>query len=431
MIGLGNIWRFPYIAGENGGGAFLFVYICVSLLIAVPILVSELAIGRKGQSNTVRSYMNLTKGPSLWPVNGLMGVATAFMIMSFYMVISGWGVEFFIESLSGGFDGKSAAEIEQGFGEFVTDGWRPVIWMAVFIAGNFVISLMGIEKGIERFTKVLMPMMIVIIIGLIFNSLRLPNAIEGVKFLFTPDFSKISMNVVLQAIGQAFFSLSLGMGAMMTYGSYLKKDVNLFKTAATVAVCDVFVALLCGLVIFPTVFSFGINPTSGPELIFITLPNIFQQMPGGNMVSALFFFIIIVAAITSSISLMEVVTAYLSEELKLSRKKAVTIVALITACTGTLCALSMMPESVLMVNGMSLFDFFDNTTSVYTLPLGGFFISLFAGWVIDPKIFKAELTNGNTLGNSGATLYSVARFIIRYVAPVVISIIFLDLLGII
>lgn len=432
VIGLGNIWRFPYIAGENGGGAFLFVYILVSLLIAVPILLSELVIGRRTRGNTFGAFRTLTKPKrTLWPGIGLLGVLTAFMISSFYMVISGWGVEFFLESIMNGFAGKGVEEIQTNFSSFISSGTKPFIYMIVFVIGNYVIARLGIEKGIEKFTKVLMPMMVVLMICLIINSLRLPNAIEGVKFLFYPDFSKITISVILQAVGQAFFSLSLGMGAMITYGSYINKDVNLYRTAATVALCDVTVAILSGLVIFPSVFSFGINPTSGPELVFITLPNIFQQMTGGYFVSILFFFIIIVAAITSSISLIEVITAYISEELKVSRKKAVNISIALVTITGGLCVNSMMPNSVIRIGGETLFDFFDNLTSVYTIPLGGLLISIFTGWFMDKKVLKGEITNYGTLGGNTAHLYKVALFIIKFVAPVVISLIFLDLLGII
>ncbi len=432
VIGLGNIWRFPYIAGENGGGAFLLIYILVSLIIAVPILLSELVIGRRTRNNTFGAFRTLTAPKrTLWPGIGLLGVLTAFMITSFYMIISGWGVEFLFMSITNSFEGQSTEQIQETFSTFITSGWKPFIYMIIFVAGNYVISLLGVEKGIEKYTKILMPMMIVLLIILIINSLRLPNAMEGVRFLFNPDFSKISLDVVLQAVGQAFFSLSLGMGAMMTYGSYVKKDINLYRTAATVALCDVGVAILSGLVIFPSVFSFGINPTSGPELVFITLPNIFQQMTGGYFASILFFFIIIVAAITSSLSLVEVVTAYMNEELKISRKKAVTITIILITLSAGLCVNSMMPDSIFKIAGKSLFDIFDNLTSVYTLPLGGLFISIFAGWVLDKNILRDELTNSGTLAPSSVKLFYVVRFIIRYIAPVVLSLIFLDLLGLI
>lgn len=432
VVGLGNIWRFPYIAGENGGGAFLLVYICVSLLVAVPILLGELILGRQTKTNSFGAFRAMTAPKkTLWPAVGLLGIISAFLIASFYMVISGWGVEFLALSIIDRFNGQSAAEIQQNLSAFIASGWKPMIYMAVFVAANYVISLLGVEKGIEKFTKFLMPLMIVLIGIIMLNSLSLPNAMEGVKFLFVPDFSKITPQVVLMAVGQAFFSLTLGIGAMIIYGSYVKEDVNLYHTAAAVAICDVVVAILSGLAIFPAVFSFGINPTSGPDLVFITLPNLFQQMAGGYFLSVLFFFIIVVAAITSSLSLVEVVTSFINEELKLSRKKAATIAVVAITASAALCAYSMIPDSAVKVAGMSLFDLFDSITTKYTMPLGGLLTCIFVGWVIEKRILRKQLTNNGGLGRSALRIYMTASFIIRYLAPIVIVLIFLDVLNII
>lgn len=433
VVGLGNIWRFPYIAGENGGGAFLIVYIAVNMLIAVPLLLSEIMIGRSTNSNPFRAFRLLAgnKKRTLWPGIGLLGILTAFFITGFYMVISGWGVEFLALSVVDGFRGMSAPEIQQAFSSFTSSGWKPMIYMVIFAVGNYVISIMGVRRGIERFVRVLMPIMILLLIILIINSLMLPGAMEGVKFLLYPDFSKMSLLGVLQALGQSFYSMSIGMGAAIIYGSYIKKDVNLYKTAATVAMCDIGVAILSGLVIFPSAFSFGINPTSGPELIFITLPNIFQQMTGGYIVSIIFFFIVVAAAITSSLSLIESVVAYLSEERKISRKKAVNMTMGALFVVSTLCIVSMMPDSVLQYNGNSLIDMLDGATGTYTLPLGGLLTCIFTGWVLDKRILRAQMTNNNSLGPLSVKIYKRVRFIIRYIAPIVITAIFLNALGII
>lgn len=432
VVGLGNIWRFPYIAGENGGGAFLIVYILVNLFIATPLLLSEILIGRSSQSNPFNSFRVLTgKKRTLWSAVGLMGVLTAFLITSFYMVISGWGVQFLILSVTDGFKGLSPLEIENSFTTFTSNGWRPLLFMVIFAIGNYLVSIMGIRRGIEKFVLTLMPIMIILLIILIINSLMLPNAMEGVKFLLYPDFSKMSLLGVLKALGQSFYSLSIGMGAAIIYGSYIKKDINIYKTAATVAICDVSVAILSGLVIFPSAFSFGISPTAGPELIFITLPNIFQQMTGGYLVSIVFFFIVIAAAITSSLSLIESVIAFFIEEFKLSRIKAASISMALLFIVSSMCVISMMPDSALQYNGKSLIDILDGATGTYTLPLGGLLTCIFTGWILDKKILKAQITNNESLGPFSIKIYNVVRFIIRYIAHIVIAFIFLDALDVI
>lgn len=427
VVGLGNIWRFPYIVGENGGAAFLFIYILISFAIAIPIMLSEFSIGRLTKRNSKRSFQKLAPGTQ-WYWVGYMGLITAFVILSFYCVIAGWSLEFLKESILNEFAGKSSAEISASFNGFVASGWRPVVWTVVFVVCSLYIVISGIEKGIERYNKILMPMLGVLMVGLVINSLTLDGAREGVRFLLNPDFSKINGHVVLQALGQSFFSLSLGMGCMITYGSYIKKNENMMKVAAMVSISDVSIALLSGLAIFPAVFSFGISPTSGPELVFLTLPNVFQQMIGGYYVSIIFFFLLFLAAITSSISLIEVITAYVSEEMRMPRKKAVFITAAAIAITSVVTALSQMPSSPIRIMGYNLFDFFDNASSNVLMPLGGVLIVIFTGWVLLPSKFKQELTNNGTVG---LKIYPIIRFLIKFVAPIVITILFMNKIGII
>ena len=425
VVGLGNIWRFPYIAGENGGAAFILVYVIVSFLIAVPIMLSEFTIGRRSRRNTYRAFKKLAPGTA-WPGVGYLGILTAFIILSFYSVIAGWSLEFLRESVMNTFEGMDAEGIRDNFNGFIASGWRPIIWTVIFIIATAVIVKSGVEKGIERYNKILMPMMALMLVGLAINSSSLEGGREGISFLLKPDFSKIDGSVVLKAMGQAFFSLSLGMGAMITYGSYIKKDANMFRIAGTVAVSDVTIAILSGLAIFPAVFAFGISPTSGPELIFITLPMVFSQMPGGYFISIIFFFLVFVAAITSGMSLVEVITAYVSEEMRLPRRKAIRVTVSLLLITGVMCAMSQMPGSGLTIGGRNLFDVFDTISSTYMMPLGGLLIIIFAGWVMKPQMFRRELTND---GLYGRMEYPLVRALIKFVIPVMMATLILSLIG--
>ena len=286
----------------------------------------------------------------------------------------------------------------------------------------------GVHRGIERTNKILMPLLFVLLVLLAINSLTLPGIREGVSFLLKPDFSKISGATVLQAMGQSFFSMSLGMGAMITYGSYMRKQENMMKVAATVALSDITIAILSGIAIFPAVFSFGINPSAGPELVFLTLPNVFARMAGGYFLAIIFFSLLCMAAITSSISLFEVVVAYLSEEMRMSRNVAISVMTGVVILTSSLCAMSMIPDSALVVQNQSLFDLFDNLSSNILLPLGGLLIVIFAGWVYAPERLRSEMTSE---GVFGTRIYPMIRLLIRYVVPVVIALLFLSLTGII
>ena len=425
VIGLGNIWRFPYVAGENGGAAFILIYLATSFLISIPIMLSEFSIGRSTRRNPMRAFNKLAPG-SKWKLVGYMGILTAFVILSFYCVIAGWAFEFLKESVFNQFNGRSADQIRDSFNGVVASGWKPVIWTFLFTVASAGIVLSGVEKGIERYTKILMPMLFVLLLGMAVNSLTLDGAQAGIEFLLKPDFSKITGTTVLQALGQSFFSMSLGMGAMITYGSYLRKNENMPRVGAMVAFSDITVAILSGLAIFPAVFSFGISPTSGPELVFLTLPNVFAQMTGGYIISVVFFFLLFVAAITSSISLLEVIVLYLTEELRLSRKRAIFYTASAITVTGSLCALSMMPGSKLSVAGMNLFDLCDQLSSNMLMPLGGLLIVLFTGWVFSPVKFRNEFTSNLQYG---VKIFPLIRFLIKFVIPVVIAILFLNRIG--
>ena len=426
VIGLGNIWRFPYVAGENGGAAFILIYIACSFLISIPLMLSEFSLGRSSKRNTKRAFQKLAPG-TRWNYVGYMGIFCAFILLSFYCVIAGWALEFIKESVLNEFAGKSAAQISENFNGFIASGWRPVVWRGVFMLSTAFIVWSGIEKGIERYTKIFMPVFIVLLAALAINSLTLPGAREGIGFLLRPDFSKITGATILKAMGQSFFSMSLGLGCMITYGSYIRKGENLPKVASMVALSDMSVAILSGIAIFPAVFSFGISPTSGPELVFLTLPNIFAQMPGGYWIAIVFFVLLFLAAITSSISMFEVIAAYLTEELRMSRPKAVVGVLVTILVTGSLCALSQRPGSSLHIGSMNLFDLCDYLSSNVLMPLGGLLIVIFTGWVFSPEKLRNELTNNLTVN---LWCYPAIRLLIRFVVPVVITLLFLTQIGI-
>ncbi|MDR0575333.1 MAG: sodium-dependent transporter [Tannerella sp.] len=424
-VGLGNIWRFPYLLGSNGGAAFLLVYLFCTLLLGLPVMIAEFYIGRHSKRNAAGAFKTIAPDTK-WYVIGYNGVLAAFFILGFYFVIAGWTLEYVFQALTGSLGDKSADEFNMEFSSFSSGIFRPVLWTLIFLGITHYIIITGVKKGIERSSKFLMPLLFVILIILCVRSLTLPGAIAGIDFLFKPDFGKINSSVLLSAMGQSFFSLSVGMGCLITYASYFSDKTNLQRTALEVTIIDTLVAVLAGIMIFPAVFNFGIEPTAGVELVFITLPNVFGKMPSGNFWSCIFFLLLAVAALTSTISLHEVATAYLHEEYNVARKRAALFVSLGVAIMAILSSLSFGILKNFTIFGLTFFELLDYVTAKLMLPFGGMLICIFAGWRIDKKILKAELTNKGTI-----TFYFFYAycFLIRYIAPVAIGFIFLNELG--
>lgn len=424
-VGLGNIWRFPYMLGENGGAAFLLVYISCILFLGIPVMITEFFIGRYSRKNAAGAFKVMAPGTK-WSVIGYNGVAAAFLILGYYAVVSGWTLEYIVQAFSGSLEGKNATDFADEFTAFSTGVFRPILWTVVFIALTHIIIISGVKEGIERASKVMMPVLFLILIALCVRSATLPGASEGLSFLFNPDFSKIDSSVVLSAMGQAFFSLSIGMGCLITYASYFGKQTNLQTTALQVTILDTLVAVLAGVMIFPAVFSFGIEPTTGPELVFITLPNVFEQLPFGNIWSFVFFVLLALAALTSTISLHEVSTAYVHEEYHISRKKAAIIVSVGVTIVGILCSLSMGVLSSYTLFGLNFFNLLDFVTAKIMLPLGGMMICIFTAKRVDKLLLKEEVTNHGTIR---FYFFNTYAFFVKYIAPIAIGLIFLNELG--
>lgn len=429
-VGLGNIWRFPYETGNHGGAAFILIYLGCILLLGLPIMIAEFLIGRHSQANTARAYQILAPGTQ-WRWVGRMGVLAGFLILGYYSVVAGWTLEYIFEAVSNSFAGKTPAEFISSFQSFSSNPWRPALWLTLFLLAIHFIIVKGVEKGIEKSSKIMMPTLFIIILVLVGCSVTLPGASRGIEFLLKPDFSKVDGNVFLGAMGQAFFSLSLGMGCLCTYASYFSKDTNLTRTAFSVGIIDTFVAVLAGFIIFPAAFSVGIQPDAGPSLIFITLPNVFQQAFSGIPVlayifSVMFYVLLALAALTSTISLHEVVTAYLHEEFNFTRGKAARLVTAGCILLGILCSLSLGVTKDFTIFGLGMFDLFDFVTAKLMLPLGGLLISIFTGWYLDKKLVWSEITNNGTLK---VPIYKLIIFILKYVAPIAISVIFINELG--
>ena len=429
-VGLGNIWRFPYETGNHGGAAFILIYLRCILLLGLPIRIAEFLIGRHSQANTARAYQILAPGTQ-WRWVGRMGVLAGFLILGYYSVVAGWTLEYIFEAVSNSFAGKTPAEFISSFQSFSSNPWRPALWLTLFLLATHFIIVKGVEKGIEKSSKIMMPTLFIIILILVGCSVTLPGAGKGIEFLLKPDFSKVDGNVFLGAIGQAFFSLSLGMGCLCTYASYFSKNTNLTRTAFSVGIIDTFVAVLAGFIIFPAAFSVGIQPDAGPSLIFITLPNVFQQAFSGIPIlayifSVMFYVLLALAALTSTISLHEVVTAYLHEEFNFTRGKAARLVTTGCILLGILCSLSLGVTKEFTIFGLGMFDLFDFVTAKLMLPLGGLLISIFTGWYLDKKLVWSEITNNGTLK---VPTYKLIIFILKYVAPIAISVIFINELG--
>ena len=430
-IGLGNVWRFPYMAGENGGAAFIVFYILCVVILGLPCMVSEFIIGRHAQANTARAY-NKISSSKIWTAVGCLSVLTGFLITSYYAVVSGWCLQYIYASLMGHLDGDPEY-FKQYFANFSSNPVKPIVWTVAILGITHIVIQHGVRDGIERASKMLMPTLFILLLVLVVSSCLLPNAIAGIEFLFKPDFSKVTPDVLLSALGQAFYSMSIGMGCLCTYASYFSRHTNLLKSAVQIGVIDTFVAILAGLMIFPAAFSVGVSPDSGPSLIFITLPNVFQQafsgMPVvGYVISLAFYALLSLAALTSLISLHEVSTAFFHEELRIGRKKAALIVTLSCSVLGAFCSLSLGGYEVMSFLGKTLFDIFDFVTGQVFLPICGFLTCLMVGWYLPHKLVRDEFTNWGTLRGS---LFHVYVFAIKYLCPACILIIFLHQLGLI
>ncbi len=420
-VGLGNIYRFPCELGNNGGGAFLLVYLLIVLCLGVPVMLSEFVIGRKTQKNPIGAFKML-RPKSAWPLVGYMGVACALVIMAFYSTVAGWTLEYVVKAVGNQFQGKELSVIEQEFADFHNLGWKNVLWQVVFIFMTGFVVFKGVANGIEKYSKILMPLLVVILIVLAIRSVTLPGAGEGLAFLFKPDFSKITGSVLISALGQAFFSLSMGMGVLITYGSYIKKTDNMTTTALSVTMSDTLVAVLAGIVIFPAAFSFGVRPEAGMGLVFSTIPMIFNQMAGGYFFCIIFFVLLAVAALTSTISLLEVIVAYLVEEVHVTRRWATVIASVACILVGVFASLSLKDTSALRVGGKSFFDFLDFLSANIFLPVGALLIVIFVGWIMGKSKFFDEITNEGRLKLSIKTLI---YFIIKFLAPLAIAVIFI------
>lgn len=420
-VGLGNIWRFPYEAGMHGGGAFLIIYIVCVFLIGMPVMLSEFSIGRATHSNGVGAFRKLAPH-SPFRFAAYMGIASSIMIFSFYSVVAGWIMEYLLQSAIDVFARPTPETYANRFEVLISNPWRPAAWTLIYMAINLMVLRRGIEKGIEKMSNLLMPCLFLLLIVLCANSLSLPKATEGIEFLLSPNFDMITPSIVIGAMGQAFFTLSLGLTCMLTYASYFSDSTNLMKSATLTAVLDTFVAIVAGLIIFPAVFTYGMRPEAGPKLVFEILPEIFAQMPGGSIWSAAFFLLLFFASLTSTISMSEISIAFFIEEHKMSRPKATWLSIGVCAALGVLCALSFGPLSHATIFGLNIFELFDYASSNIFLPIGGIMLSLFAGWVLDKKILREQLTNG---GKANARWVKPARICMRWIAPAAISVVFL------
>ncbi|MBI9091140.1 MAG: sodium-dependent transporter [Desulfobacterium sp.] len=428
-IGLGNIWKFPYITGKNGGAAFIIVYLCCIALIGLPVLISDFIIGRRGGGSVVGSFRALAGKRSPWLFGGFIALFGSATVLSFYGVVAGWSLEYIVKAAFNGFADKSPAQVGEMFGSFIVSPVKPIVCQLIFMSITAGVVYAGVKQGIEAFSKVMMPILLGIIVLLCIRSLTLPGAEAGIAFLFKPDFSKLSAAGVLDALGHAFFTLSLGVGTMITYGSYINPRENLGVTAVQICIADTAIALLAGIAIFPAVFAFGVEPGQGPGLVFVTLPNVFAQMPGGYIFCLLFFVLLTVAALTSSISMLEVSVAYVSEDLGISRKRATLFLTALISVVGVVCSLSMGEyQEQLTFFGMNFFDLADFAVSNVEMPIGGAISVLFVGWMLKRDRVQEELT---CKGKLKVPFIGAFMFTAKYLAPIGIAIVFLHSLGLI
>ena len=430
-VGLGNIWRFPVMTGQSGGGAFLIIYILCVIALGLPLMTAEFIVGRHAHTNTAQAYKQLSSH-WLWSRVGQFGVFTGWFIMCYYVVVSGWTLGYLFDTLAGTFQTLGREPGGETFGShfvaFISSPWKPVVCMAAFVLASHFVITRGVQRGIERFSKLLMPLLFIIMLLLSVCSLFTDGAAAGLGFLFKSDFSRLSPAVCLSALGQAFYSMSIGMGVLCTYASYFDRKADLAGIAFRVSIIDTLVAILAGVVIFPAVFSAGIQPDSGASLVFVALPDVFRDVFAGIpalgwIVSVMFYALLVLATLTSVISIHEVPTAWLSEELGISRRRATSIVSGVCLVVGAACALSMGPLSWLTIGGKNLFDGFDWVASQVLLPLSGILVSSFVGWVMDRRILREELTNNGTLNYAGRRWLV---WMLRYFVPIAIAAVFVS-----
>ena len=417
-VGLGNLWRFPYLVGTNGGAAFIIIYLFFVFVLCTPIVFSEFLMGRRTQANTFGAYKKLAPGTK-WNWVGLIAVISALCVLAFYSVVGGWTIDYLIKSLTFKFTTADQGTLATMFRDSVSNVWEPIIYLVLFLGFTCIVVAKGIKGGIEKFSKMVMPLLFVLVVAIAVNSLLLPGSSKGVEFLFKPDFSKVTADTVLNALGQAFFSLSIGCGTIMTYASYVSKKENISITASLTSLFDTLFALIAGLAIMPAVFAYGISPSEGPGLVFITLPHIFAQMPGGSVIAIAFFVILFIAAVTSSISLLEVPVAYFKEEFNMSRGKSVIICFFFLLALGVLSSLSQGVLADVKIFGLNFFDLFDFMSANIFMTGGGLLLVLFVGWKLKKSDFMDEMSNGGTLKIKKWFLTTV-YYIVKFVAPLVI-----------
>ncbi|MEG1766185.1 MAG: sodium-dependent transporter [Muribaculaceae bacterium] len=428
-VGLGNVWRFPSEVQSNGGAAFLLVYIACVFLLGIPVMLAEFSLGRGGNSDAVGAFKNLTPTKKWWLV-GVLGVIASYLILSFYMVVAGWTLEYFWQSLTGnlfvGINENSNATMDSAFvarmNDMIASSWNPLIWTSIMIVLNLIVLLKGVQKGIEKMSNILMPLLFVLLIIFCGISLSLPNAKEGIDFFLNPDFSKINSDMLISALGQAFFSLSLGMGILITYSAYYPHDTKLGRTAITVSMLDFFVAFIMGLIIFPAVKTFGLDADpaglKGVTLVFVTLPEVFMQMPGSQIWSTLFFLLLSVAAITSTISLSEVSISLMQDRFKMSRRGACFLVILPLFVFSAVCSLSQGPLSFIRIGGLNIFEFLDTFATNILLPISSILLCIYVGWILPHDFMKQELNNHGTMKSYS---FPIVLFIVRFLAPILIG----------
>ncbi len=427
-VGLGNIWKFPYVTGENGGAAFILVYLACVFVVGLPVMLSELVLGRNSKSNTVTTFKKLAPGKP-WFMVGIAGVVASLILMAFYSTVVGWVYAYVFKAISGALTTTNAEALGASFNGFTGATFEPILWQVAALTAVGIVITAGVSKGIEKVAKVLMPLLFILLLITAIRSLFLPGATQGLEFLFKPDFSKITSSVVLVALGLAFFKLSLGIGTMMTYGSYFGEKQNIPSTAIKVVFADILVSLLAGIAIFPAVFNYGLEPSAGPSLLFITIPTVFSSMPFGTVFMTMFFLLASFAATTAMLSIVEVPVAYFSEEFKWSRKKATLVVLTIILALGSISTLSFGLLSGYTVFGFIAFDLFDFLISNVFMPLIGLSVAIFVAWSWGWSKFYTEASNQGEINN--LNYLKITNFILKYITPVLIIIILLTGLNLI